>query len=43
MRFLPIQIEIDGETYQVNIHENVFDDVELVFLIRSSGLHPFST
>ena len=37
------QIEIDGETYQVGIHENVFDDVELVSLIRSSGLHPFST
>lgn len=35
------QIEIDGETYQVGIHENVFDDVELVSLIRSSGLHPF--
>ena len=37
------QIEIDGETYQVGIHENVFDDVELVALIRCSGLHPFST
>ena len=24
------------------IHENVFDDVELVSLIRSSDLHPFS-
>jgi hypothetical protein len=28
------QIEVDGETYQVGIHENVFDDVELVTLIR---------
>jgi hypothetical protein len=37
------QIELDGQTYQVGIHENVFDDVEVVSLIRSSGVHPYST
>ena len=36
------QIEVDGETYQVGIHENVFDDVELVSLIRSSGMQPLT-
>ena len=41
-RYVGRQIEVDGETYQVGIHENVFDDVELVSLIRSSGLQPFS-
>ena len=34
------QIEVDGCLYQVGIHEDVFDDVELVSLIRSSGLQP---
>jgi hypothetical protein len=36
------QIEVDGERYQVGIHENVFDDVELVSLIRSSGMQPLT-
>jgi hypothetical protein len=34
------QIEVDGCLYQVGIHEDVFDDVELMSLIRSSGLQP---
>jgi hypothetical protein len=34
------QIEVDGATYQLGIHADVFDDVDLIALIRSSGLQP---
>ena len=34
------QFEVDGRLYQVGIHEDVFDDVELMSLMRSSGLQP---
>ena len=36
------RIEVDGETYQLGIHPDVFDDVDLIALVRSSGLQPCS-